>query len=218
MDRAYTTDQLDTYLDLISQLREAGVEIPLRHVANSAATMDLPAYFLDAVRCGLVLYGMSPSEKRPLPLPLRPVMSLKSRVGRVRELPEGACISYGCTYQACSDTPVALIPVGYGDGYHRSASGRASVLIGGQRAPIAGRVCMDQFVVDITGIDHVGEDDEVVLFGRQGEAEISADELAEWAGTINYEVTTSILPRVPRVYLEDGQIVAVSSLVGDVSC
>jgi alanine racemase len=217
-DRTYTERQLRTFLDLVDQLRDSGVPVPLRHVANSAATLDLPAYALDAVRCGLVLYGMSPSQERPLPLPLRPVMSLKSRVARVRVLPQGACISYGCTYQLCSDTPVALVPVGYGDGYHRSASGRASVLIGGQRAPIAGRVCMDQFVADITGIDHVREDEEVVLFGKQGDAEITADEVAEWAGTINYEVTTSILPRVPRVYLEGEQIVAVSSLVESWSC
>jgi alanine racemase len=137
-------------------------------------------------------------------------------VARVRTLPPGSSISYGCTYTTTRPTPVALVPVGYGDGYHRIPSNKGSVLIGGKRAPIVGRVCMDQFVVDVTGIEDVRQDDEVVVFGRQGEEEISAEEVAALAGTINYEVVTSILPRVTRVYLKGGQVVEIKPLVEDV--
>jgi alanine racemase len=137
-------------------------------------------------------------------------MTLKSRVARVRTLPAGSSISYGRTYTTSEPTRVALVPVGYGDGYHRLISNRGQVLIRGQRAPIVGRVCMDQFVVKVSNIPNVQQDDEVVLLGRQGDDEISAEEVATWAGTINYEVTTSILPRVTRVYLKDGQVVAMS--------
>jgi alanine racemase len=140
-------------------------------------------------------------------------MALKSRVARVRTLPTGSPISYGCTYITREPTVVALVPVGYGDGYHRLISNRGQVLIRGRRAPIVGRVCMDQFVVKVGHIPNVQQDDEVVLLGRQGDDEITAEEIAVWAETINYEVTTSLLPRVPRVYLKDGQVVAVRSLI-----
>ncbi|MBL7183482.1 MAG: alanine racemase, partial [Anaerolineae bacterium] len=138
---------------------------------------------------------------------------LKSRVGRVRTLPAGSSISYGCTYTTSEPTRVALVPVGYGDGYRRILSNKGQVLIRGQRAPIVGRVCMDQFVVKVSHVPNVQQHDEVVLLGRQGDDEISAEEVATWAGTINYEVTTSILPRVTRVYFKSGQVVAVHPLV-----
>ena len=175
------------------------------------------------VRCGIALYGLRPSAEVEPAIPLKPAMALKSRVARVRTLPPGSSISYGCTYTTTRPTPVALVPVGYGDGYHRLLSNKGSVLIGGKRAPIVGRVCMDQFVVDVTGhfdklrtgIEGVRRDDEVVVFGRQGGEEISAEEVAALAGTINYEVVTSILPRVTRVYLKGGQVVEVRPLVED---
>ena len=128
-------------------------------------------------------------------------MALKSHVAKVCTLPAGSSISYGRTYITPRPTTVALIPVGYGDGYHRLLSNRGEVLIGGRRAPIVGRVCMDQFVVDVSDIKEVQQGDEVVVFGRQGEEEISVEEVAAWAETINYEVVTSLLPRVRRVYL-----------------
>lgn len=139
-------------------------------------------------------------------------MSLKSHVARVRTLPRDSSISYGRTYITSRPTPVALVPVGYGDGYHRLISNRGAVLIGGQRAPIVGRVCMDQLMVDVSGLPDVKQDDEVVILGRQGEEEIRAEEIAAWAETINYEVTTSFLPRVTRVYLKGGQVVATRCL------
>ena len=218
-DKTYTRCQFDAYSRLLARLDDAGLSIPLRHVANSAATMDLPEMALDGVRCGIALYGLRPSVEvgaglRPAPtVSLRPVMSLKSRVARVRTLPAGSSVSYGRTYVTTQPTPLALVPAGYGDGYHRLLSNRCSVLIRGRRAPIAGRVCMDQFVVDVSDIPGVRQDDEVVLFGRQGEAEITADEVAGWAETINYEVTTGILPRVTRIYLRGGKVVSMDPLL-----
>jgi len=218
-DKTYTRCQFDIYRELLERLGHVGISIPLRHVANSAATLDLPEMALDGVRCGIALYGLRPSVEvgaglRPAPtVSLRPVMSLKSRVARVRTLPADSSVSYGRTYTTTQPTPVALVPAGYGDGYHRLLSNRGSVLIHGRRAPIAGRVCMDQFVVDVSDIPGVRQDDDVVLFGRQGEAEITADEVAGWAETINYEVTTGILPRVTRIYLRDGQVVSMDPLL-----
>ncbi len=212
-DKAYTLQQLEIYLEVVKRLEEAGFAIPIKHVAGSAATLDLPETHLDMVRCGIALYGMRPSSEVEPTIPLRPAMALKSRVARVRTLPAGSSISYGCTYITKEPTLVALVPVGYGDGYHRLLSNRGQVLIRGQRAPIVGRVCMDQLVVKVSHIPDVQQHDEVVLLGRQGDDEITAEEVAAWAETINYEVTTSILPRVTRVYLKGGRVVAVHPLV-----
>jgi alanine racemase len=143
---------------------------------------------------------------------IRPALSLKSRVARVRVLSPDSGISYGRTFITQRETPAALVPVGYGDGYHRILSNQGSVLIRGRRAPIRGRICMDQFVVDISGIEDVQQDDEVVLMGRQGDGEIHAEEVARLAGTINYEVTTSLLPRVVRVYRQGGEVVGITTL------
>ncbi len=206
-DKTYTLRQFALYQEVVRQLGEAGFVFPLKHAANSAATLDVPQTHLDMVRCGLTLLGMPPSGQVPPAIVLRPAMSLKSRVARVRTLPEGSSISYGRTYITSRPTPLALVPFGYGDGYHRLISNRGAVLISGRRAPIVGRVCMDQFVVDVSGLPDVKQDDEVVILGRQGEEEIRAAEIAAWAETINYEVTTSILPRVTRVYLRAGQVV-----------
>jgi alanine racemase len=211
---SYTHRQYAEYMDLVAALRDVGITVPLRHVSNSAATLDFPRLSLDAVRCGLVLFGLSPLDRRQPPFELRPAMSLKSRVARIRTLPVGSSISYGRTYVLVEPTPVALVIAGYGDGYHRMLSNRGAVLIRGRRAPIAGRICMDQFVVNISSIPGAQQDDEVVLFGQQGDECISVDEVARWGRTINSEVTTSILPRVERVYLRGGDIVGRQSLLG----
>jgi len=204
-DLSHTRQQLGVFNDVLAGLREAGIEIPLVHAANSAATLRLPEAHFDAVRPGIALYGMQISEEWASPIPLTPALSLKSRVSRVRELPPGAGVSYGRTFITDKPTLAALVPVGYGDGYHRVLSNRGCVLVRGARAPILGRVCMDQFVVDVSAIPGVQQDDEVVLVGRQGEACIRAEEVALLAGTLNYEVTTSLLPRVTRVYLRGGE-------------
>jgi alanine racemase len=211
-DKTYTHQQFDLYREVVRQVEEAGFALPIKHAANSAAALDLPETHLDMVRCGITLLGMPPSKEVPPAFALRPVMSLKSHVARVRTLPRDSSISYGRTYITSRPTPVALVPVGYGDGYHRLISNRGAVLIGGQRAPIVGRVCMDQLMADVSGLPDVKQDDEVVILGRQGGEEIRAEEIAAWAETINYEVTTSFLPRVTRVYLKGGQVVATRCL------
>jgi len=200
-DKDYTRHQFRVFEAVRAQLAAANHAIPVCHVANSAAALDLSEMRLDAVRAGIAIYGLRPSTEVDPAVPLRPALALKSHVARVRTLPAGASISYGRTYITPHAMPVALIPVGYGDGYHRLLSNRGAVLINGQRAPIVGRVCMDQFVVDVSGAGPVALGDEVVLIGSQGEARITADEVAAWAETINYEVTTGLLPRAPRVYL-----------------
>lgn len=200
-DPTHVRRQLAVFEDVVAAVRAAGVAIPLIHAANSAATMRLPETHFDAVRVGVAMYGLDPSDEWPPPFEIRPALTLKSRVSRVRDLPAGTGISYGRTYITPAPATVALVPVGYGDGYHRILSNRGRVLIRGQVAPIRGRVCMDQFVVDVTHIPGVAQDDEVVLVGQQGAARIRAEEVARLAETINYEVTTSLLPRVARIYL-----------------
>ena len=211
-DKGFTHHQFSVYVDVVRQLEEAGFAFPLKHVSNSATALDLPEMALDMVRCGIVLYGLRPSDEVEPAIPLRPALTLKSRVARVRMLPAGASVSYGQTYITDRPTRVALVPVGYGDGYHRLLSNRGAVLIHGQRAPIVGRVCMDQFVTDVSHIPAARLHDEVVLIGRQGEAHIPAEEVARWAETIHYEVTTSLLPRVVRIYLKGGKEVERTTL------
>ncbi|WP_119066052.1 alanine racemase [Aggregatilinea lenta] len=204
-DPAFTQQQIRTFREVLAALDAAGFAPPLRHIANSAAALTLREAEFDAVRVGIALYGLRPSDEVEPSVPLRAALTFKSRVARVRTLPPGASVSYGRTFIAARETVAAVVPVGYGDGYHRLLSNRGAVLIQGQRAPIIGRVCMDQFVVDVTDFGPVALGDEVVLVGRQGEGCIPAEEVARWAETINYEVTTSLLPRVPRVYLRGGQ-------------
>ena len=212
-DKSFTRHQFGLYMNVVEQLETAGFTFPLKHVSNSATTLDLPEMALDMLRCGIALYGLRPSGEVEPVIPLRPALTLKSRVVRVRTLPAGASISYGRTYITEKPTRVALVPVGYGDGYHRILSNRGAVLIHGQRASIVGRVCMDQFVVDVNHIPDVQLHDEVVLVGRQGEGHIPAEEVARWAETINYEVTTGLLPRVVRVYIKGGEIAGLESLL-----
>ncbi len=202
-DKSYTRQQFAIFRRVVEQLRAEGVCPSFLHIANSAATMDLPEMHLDGVRTGIAMYGLRPSDEVEPVVPLRAALTLKSHVARVRTLPKGASISYGRTFITPRRMPVALVPAGYGDGYHRLLSNRAAVLINGRRAPIVGRVCMDQFVVDISDVGPVALEDEVVLVGCQGNACISAEEVARWAETINYEVTTSLLPRAPRLYVHD---------------
>ncbi len=192
--------QFQRFLDVLQTLNARGYTVPLRHACNSAATLRFPQAHLDAIRPGVVLYGLSPSTEWPSPIPLHPVLTLKSLVTRVHTLPPGTAVGYGRTFIAKKTTRVALVPIGYGDGYPRLLSNRGAVLIRGRRAPILGRVSMDQIVVDVSHIPDVRVEDPVVVIGRQGEEEIRVEEVAAWAQTINYEITTGITARVPRVY------------------
>lgn len=200
-DLSYARLQLDRFNDVIKSLHEAGITIPIKHMANSGAIISLPEAFFDLVRPGIILYGLFPSEQVARePIGLKPAFSLKTRVTHVKRVPAGTGISYGQIYHTVAETGIATIPIGYADGWSRLLSGKADVLIHGQRFPIVGRICMDQCMVEI-GDEQVKVGEEVVLIGRQGKAEISVEEVATHLGTINYEVICMISDRVPRIYV-----------------
>jgi alanine racemase len=198
-DLGYTRWQLDRFQDVLQRLRHRGVTFRKVHCANSSATLRLPESHFNMVRLGLAMYGLQPSAHVSLPEGSRPALSWKTTVAQVKTLPSGSYVSYGNTYQTTDEETIAVIPVGYADGFRRAPTRWQSVLVRGQRAPIVGRVCMDQTMISVDHIPGVRVDDEVVLIGRQGEDEITAEQVAEWLGTINYEVISEILARVPRV-------------------
>jgi alanine racemase len=204
-DKSDAQRQFRLFLDVRATLQASGLVFPLSHVANSAATIDLPEMHLDLVRCGLAIYGLYPSDAVSRSVALRPALQLRTRVVRLRLLPPGTGVSYGRTFVTTRPTWAALLPLGYGDGVPRSLSNRGSVLLHGKRAPIIGRICMDQFVVDVTDIPGVREGDEAVVIGAQDQEAISADELAKLVGTISYEIVTNLSSRLPRRYWRDGQ-------------
>lgn len=206
-DKTYTRAQLAIYRQVLEELYATGLQVAMRHAANSAATLDLPETHLDMVRCGISVYGLYPSAHVGRSVELRPAMTLKARVGRVRRLPAGASVSYGRTYTTDRERRLALVSVGYGDGYSRALSNRGQVMIGGVRVPIVGRVCMDLLIVDVSRAPNACEGDEVVIFGPGDEGgaqspETTAGELADMLGTIPYEIVTAIAARVPRVYVD----------------
>jgi len=196
----YTRKQLESFKRVLGQLRSASVIPDLVHLANSAATITLPSAYFDMVRPGLILYGVYPSPNMKEQIHLQPVLSWKTKILQLKNVPSGTSVSYGQTYVTKRESLIATLPVGYADGYPRLLSNRGEALVRGQRAPIAGRVCMDLTMIDVTDIRNVRQGDEVVLLGRQGGAEITADEFAAWANTISYEILTSIGTRVPRIH------------------
>jgi alanine racemase len=206
-DRDYAEEQFQRFAPLLDSLAASGLRPPIAHAANSAATLTMPHTHLDMVRCGITLYGLDPDvEGTPLPAGFSPALSWKAQVAQVRSLQPGDPVSYGREFIADRPMTVATVPVGYADGFPRRPYNWGSVLIHGQRASILGRVCMDQCVVDVTAIasqEAVRQGDEVVIIGRQGAAEISAAEAARRTGTINYDVVSRILARVPRYMVDE---------------
>jgi alanine racemase len=198
-DLDYTRWQLDRFLKVLGRLAGIGITFSLVHCANSAALLRLPEARLSMVRLGLAMYGLQPSSNVQLPTGFRPALAWKTSIAQVKTLPPGSYVSYGNTYQTQGEETIAVIPVGYADGFRRAPTRWQSVLVRGQRAPIVGRVCMDQTMIDVSHIPNVRVGDEVVLIGKQGEDAITAEEVADWLGTINYEVVSEILARVPRV-------------------
>ena len=198
-DPTYAHRQLDRFRTVLAALEERGLRPPLVHAANSAAALALPAARFDMVRPGIAIYGLAPSAEVPLPEGFRPALSFKTQVAQVKEIPPGEGISYGATYVTTARTRIAVLPVGYADGFRRAPANWGEVLVRGQRAPLVGRVCMDQCMVDVTHIPAVRQGDEVVLIGRQGDDALTAEAVAERLGTINYEVVAELLARVPRV-------------------
>lgn len=202
-DASYTKKQWDIFEGFLTELRQVGIELPVIHAANSAAIMCHTYADLNVVRPGIILYGYYPSHYlNGKVLDLIPAMTLKTQIVHIKELPEGHYVGYGRKYCTTHKTKIATIPVGYADGYSRNLGNKGRVLIRGQYAPIVGNICMDQFMVDVTNIDNVSLEDEVVLFGKQGEQEISVEEIASLLGTINYEIVCMIGKRVPRIYVE----------------
>jgi len=213
-DPDFTRAQISSFLDLVRVLRETGVSIPLVHSANSAAIAFFDESHMDMVRPGLLAYGHLPKEDERVPI--KPVMSWKSRLVQVRELPPGSGVSYGRTFITERKTTVGVVPVGYGHGYPFCLSNSAWMLVGGRRVPVLGRVTMDMTMVDLTDLPvKPACGDEVVLFGSQGGEYISIHELARWAGTIPYEILTGINKRVPRIFLRNGKVETFRSLLGE---
>ena len=206
--------QLERYAAFSDKVENAGVVIPIRHVSNSAAIIRMKEANMDMVRAGITVYGLLPSADVETDIvPLRPAMSLISHISYVKNIEAGDEVSYGGTFRAESTMRVATIPVGYADGYPRMLSGKGYVLIRGQKAPILGRVCMDQFMVDVTGIEGACRGDEVVLLGKQGKLRITAEELGDISGRFNYELVCDISKRVPRSYLYEGRIIEQSEWI-----
>lgn len=209
---AYTEMQFQRFTALVKTLEKMGIQIPIKHICNSAATLLHPEMHLDMVRCGIILYGAYPSayvkERLSPDERLKPLLSFKAKVTQTRTIPKDVCISYGRKYTTSSEEQVAVISAGYADGFRRMLSGSFHVLIRGKYAPIRGRVCMDQTVVGISEIPGVQPMDTATLIGRDGELEITVDEMADVLHTINYEIFCLIGRRVPRIYLENNKIVA----------
>lgn len=200
--------QLEKYQAFQKALKEVGLKIPLCHCSNSAGIIRMPEANMDAVRAGIILYGLYPSEEvEKEPVPLKPLMTLKSHIAYIKTLEPGVQISYGGTYTTQKETRVATIPVGYADGYARSLSNKGWVLIRGKKAPILGRVCMDQFMVDVTDIPEARELDEVMLLGKSQDQQITMEELGELSGRFNYEFACCISKRVPRIYFKGGKAI-----------
>lgn len=200
-DKEYTHIQLSRYTSFIDRLEQNGIHIPLKHVSNSAGIIDLPEANFDMVRSGISTYGLYPSEEvDKSKLVLEPAMAVRSCISFIKEVDKGCGISYGCTFVTADRTKIATIPVGYGDGYPRALSSQGRVLIHGQSAPILGRICMDQFMVDITHIEGVKVGDMVTLVGcDQGEC-ITVEEVSAFAHSFNYEFVCDIGKRIPRVF------------------
>lgn len=209
-DKTAAKEQLKQMRDFMARTEEAlGCRIPIKHCANSAGIIELREADMDAVRAGITLYGLWPSREVARDIvELRPVLSLKSRIVYVKEVEAGVPVSYGGTYVTPHKMRVATIPVGYGDGYPRGLSGKGCVLIRGRRAPILGRVCMDQFMVSVEDIPDAAMGDEVTLIGTDGAERITMEELGGLSGRFNYELACDLGKRIPRVYLRDGRMVA----------
>ena len=206
--REATEKQYKAYTDFADELSRRGIHIPVKHCANSAAIIDYRDMHLDAVRAGISIYGLYPSnEVGKKDTPLYPAMSIYSFVSYVKEIEAGTPVSYGGTFEAKQKMKIATVSAGYGDGYLRNLSGKGSVLIKGQRAPILGRICMDQFMVDVTAVSGVTEGDRVTLLGCDGRESITMEELADLSGGFHYEIPCVLGKRVPRVYAAGGKIV-----------
>jgi len=204
-DMTYTREQYGRFLSVLEELSGKGIRFRIRHCCNSAATLETPEMALDAVRPGHIIVGMYPSPEVKRSIIVKPCFEFKTAIGLIRELPPGTGISYGLSYTTKGTERIAQLPVGYADGYFRELWNKgADVLVGGVRCPVVGRICMDQMMVNVTAVPEAAVGDEVVLIGKQGESEITLDEVAEKMGTLACVPPTLISRRVPRVYIDKG--------------
>lgn len=216
-DKRSAMAQLQRYRRFVELLEERKLEIPVKHVCNSAAIMDMPQIEYDLTRAGISMYGLYPSDEvNQAAVPLRPAMSVTSFITYIKEIQPGTEVSYGGTFVAEKSMRIATVSAGYGDGYPRNLSGKGRVLIHGKSAPILGRVCMDQMMVDISQIPEAREWDEVTLIGVDGEEQITVEELARTGGGFHYEIVCDIGKRVPRVYVQNRQIVGMKDYFEDI--
>ena len=207
-DKISAEHQFKLFTDFTGRLEKEGIHFSYRHCANSAAVIDMPQVDLDMVRLGIAMYGMYPSDEvKKEKVELFPALDLKSHITMVKEIPAGEKVSYGGTFTTTRTTKLATVSVGYGDGYPRALSSKGYVLVRGQKAPIVGRVCMDQMMVDVTDIENVTRADIVTLIGKDGDAEITVEEIAALAGTFNYEFVCDLGKRIPRSYYLNGEYI-----------
>lgn len=212
----YTRKQFEKYKKALLELERERINIPLKHVANSTAILNSSRFHLNAVRPGIIVYGLFPSPKTKQIVQLRPAAELKTKIIFLKEISAGKSIGYGKTYTTTRPTRIATLPVGYADGYSWLLSNKGEVLVRGQRAPIIGRICMDLCMIDVTHIGRVQIGDEVVLWGKQGSEMISAEEVAQKMGSIVYEVICMVdKERVPKVFIKNGKPFKVKSLLGN---
>jgi len=201
-DLSFARKQLRCFTTIYEELQRAGITIPIRHTANSAGIIQIPESHFELVRLGISLYGLTPSSQIDGNIRLEPVMAWKAKVSHVKSIDTGETVSYGRTFQAAYPTVVATIPVGYADGLRRALSNQGEVLIHGRRSPMIGRICMDQAMLEVTKIPKVKVGDIVTILGKDGNEQLTATEMADWMGTISYEVVCGISKRVPRVYID----------------
>lgn len=213
LDKEYTRQQVEKYKHIVNKLEQRGLYIPIKHVSNSAAIIDLPEFNFDMVRAGIMLYGLYPSsDVNHENVKLKEVMCLKAKVSQVKKISANSGVSYGLKYKCEKESLVATLPIGYADGYTRMLSGRVKVMIKGSKVSVIGNICMDQCIIDVTGLD-VKIGDEVILFGGNDSNGISIDSIANLLNTINYEIVCMIDKRVPRVYIKNGKKVDLKDYV-----
>lgn len=213
VDKSFTKLQVERFMWVVDRLKDKGVEIPIKHVSNSAAIIDCPEYNFDMVRAGIMLYGLYPSpDVNHDRVALKEVMSLKANIAQVKMVAKGEGVSYGHKYVTEAPTQIATLPIGYADGYTRSLTFKAKGIVKGVVKPIVGRICMDQCMLEVNGLD-VTAGDTVTLFGESSGEKISIDDIADLLGTINYEIVCMIGKRVPRRYVSNGNVVKVMDLI-----
>lgn len=213
-DKNYSNKQYKKFTDFNEKLISKGVNIPLKHVSNSAAIIDMPNTYLDGVRAGIVLYGYYPSEDvLKQNLDLKKAITIKTQVAHVKILDKNEYVSYGRKFKTERKSIIATLPIGYADGYSRALTGKAKVIINGKFAPVVGTICMDQCMIDVTDIGDVHVGDEVIVLGKDKDLKFDADDMAKAMGTINYEVLCMIKQRIPRVYIEDGKVKSIRNYI-----